>query len=134
MATSSSESFIIPVQFTASGTGFSIPETVTVPLNAKVQWIITDEQVSRSSREYRNGLIFRLYFERGSPFKWDTQNTTVFYPPPPSGRTALQYQPIAQALAEGQTEEKGDFKYGVRAIDNSSGVVIFEEDPRLIVY
>lgn len=130
------DTYKIIIEFRADQ-GFNLPEHISVPLNSKLEWEITDLNVNQSSRRFRqSGLRFQLYFLGDSPFNWQVQTTNIRYPRPQSsgdGRE-MQLAPLTQPLAVGVAQERGDFKYGVRVSDVENDEILYDDDPYIHVF
>ncbi len=105
-----------------------IPERMEVPQGAVVQWNLMVPKDDLDSFFIRRSVIFTLYFSNLSPFAWKRQFV----------QTPLRLFPIRSPrilrLAEDVADVKGDYKYGVNAVDGNSGEQLFDDDPLLIVY
>lgn len=130
------DTYKIKIEFRADR-GFNLPEHISIPLNSRIEWEITDLNVNQSSRLFRqSGLRFQLYFLGDSPFNWQVQTTNVRYPRSQSsgdGRE-MQLAPLTQLLAVGVAQERGDFKYGVRASNVENDETLYDDDPYIHVF
>lgn len=109
-----------------------IPETIRVPQFSIIQWNIVglNKNLIEDSKFWRKGLIFTIYFDDKTPFRWKRQFVQVhdephFYPNFPNRMLRL---------AEDSADEKGDYKYGVRVSEAESDETLYDEDPLIIVY
>jgi len=105
-----------------------IPERVEVPQFSVVEWNIinVDRDLYPILGRY-GSLVFTLYFENNSPFRWKRQFIQIFEP---------RFEPFLSKtirLVEDVADEKGDFKYGVKVVDAEKNETIYDEDPLLIV-
>ena len=130
------ETFKVKIEFIVDR-GFSIPEHISVPLNARIEWVVTDLNVNQSSRRFNQaGLRFHLYFSGDSPFNWNVKTTNLRYPRPQSsgGGAQMQLAPMTHPLAVGIAQQRGDFKYGLRVIDVEHNGTLYDEDPYVHVF
>jgi hypothetical protein len=124
----------IPVTFNADR-GLTFPEETIASKGDTIRWLLTDENVNRSSINFKEGLEFAIYFDKKTPFDWAVNSTTMTYPPTAVSNDGLQYQmtPQVQVLAQAVAKEKGDYKYGLRVLDLSEQRELYDDDPRLII-
>jgi hypothetical protein len=103
----------------------TVPERIRVKRGDGVRWMLNIFQPNLPLPER---LLFELYFPKGSAFAWSRQFLTIDLINPP-------FFPSSNLLlADGVTSKPGDFKYGVRAIDQRKQEPIEDVDPFLIVY
>lgn len=119
------EIITINVDFSNQERKLIIPERIEVNQFSVVQWNIRN--FNRYVDFERDGLIFTLYFENESPFRWKRRFVqTGLY-------TLYPFRDSLIRLAEDSADEKGDFKYGVKVENAYSNETLFDEDPYLIV-
>lgn len=109
-----------------------IPEITKVPVGSIVQWnIIGFAKLYKVPPIFwRRGLIFTIYFSKKSPFSWRRQFIQLHQ----EGRFFPYYLSNLVRLAEDFADEKGDYKYGIKVNDGTTGDEVFDEDPYLIVF
>jgi hypothetical protein len=106
-----------------------IPEIIEAPKGSIVQWNIKNFEEFRKNWDRPFGsLIFTLYFENKSPFKWKRTFIQLFDSP-----LGLYYSKIIR-LAEDVADKKGDYKYGVSLFDAEQNEPVYDEDPILRVF
>lgn len=109
----------------------TIPEKINVPLFSVVQWnIIGLDKYYFQTDLRRRGLIFTLYFDKETPFRWKRQFVQIHEDP----RFFPHYPNRVLRLAEDVADEKGSFKYGIRVSEAEQNETLYDEDPILIVY
>jgi len=108
-----------------------ISERTRVPQNSIVQWNIIGlhKYFNRPKFGRGGGLIFTLYFSDTTPFRWKRQFIQLY-----DSYIFPHYPYSVIRLAEDVADEKGDFKYGVSITESASEKILYDEDPRLIVY
>jgi hypothetical protein len=124
------EIFTINIELTFEGQKLlKIPELIEVPKGSIVQWNI------KSFEEYKHilnrpfgSLIFTLYFENKSPFKWKRTFIQLF------DTHFESFYPKTFRLADDVADKKGDFKYGVSVFDAEQNEPVYDEDPLLRVF
>lgn len=123
----------------------ALPGVALIPLNSLVAWEVDSLASSFSIPAFpqathpypfvrpslRRHLRWEMYFLGQSPFFRRAGFKTYF-------ETKVQSPHPTQGRHTGESEElpatqDGDFKYGVKVIDQASGDVISDDDPRLIV-
>jgi hypothetical protein len=102
------------------------PSKAEVAVGEHVKWSI---QVTGRTRS----VGWEIYFENKSPFRRQSYRlaTAVQVPLtfPPSDEAAVHVGEVDAGAAE----EPGEYKYGVRATDDSTGRVLNDDDPYIIV-
>ena len=76
---------------------------------------------------------FSLFFADQSPFDWKRQSVVTTLPGPNLPGTP-QLLPTTLLLAEGDTQDRGEYKYGVEITNPATRSPIYDEDPYLVVY
>jgi len=106
-----------------------IPELIEVPKGSIVQWNIKNfEEFRHNWHRPFGSLIFTLYFENKSPFKWKRTFIQLFDP------HFGPYYSKTIRLADDVADKKGDFKYGVSVFDAEQNEPVYDEDPLLRVF
>jgi hypothetical protein len=110
----------------------TIPKEIRVPQFSVVQWNIVglDKYYIKTDLIRRRGVIFTLYFDKETPFRWKRQFVQIHKNP----RYLPDYSSRVLRLAEDVADEKGNYKYGVRVSDAEQNETLYDEDPILIVY
>jgi len=102
------------------------PEKAEVAVGEHVSWSI-------EVRGRTPSVGWEIYFENDSPFRRrsyrvaTTMRVSQTYPP--SDEAAIHVGEVDAGTAE----EPGEYKYGVRASDDSTGRILSDDDPYIIV-
>jgi hypothetical protein len=124
------EIFTIDIELTSERQKLlKIPELIEVPKGSIVQWNIKNFEEYRHKLHRPSGsLIFTLYFENKSPFKWKRTFIQLFDP------HFGPYYSKTIRLADDVADKKGDYKYGVNVFDAELNEPVYDEDPILRVF
>jgi len=106
-----------------SYSGLVIPQRTIVQAGTIVSFKLNrkKEEFNYSEMPF-NGATVELYFDRKSPFDF---NTGLLF------RHRINEQE-SMILAENSADKPGDYKYGVRVVER--GITRYDEDPFLIVF
>lgn len=125
------EIFKIDIEFTLNQENLvKIPELIEVPKGSIIQWNIKNFGESYYHRPNSSfmSLIFTLYFDNKSPFKWKRTFIQILdFPFKSSYLDTIR-------LAEDIVGKKGDYKYGFNVFDPVQNETIYDEDPILRVF
>jgi hypothetical protein len=109
------------VEFDSHSSKFRIsPEPAYVKRGSPVSWRFRADNLSDSAR-----IRWNVYFNDGTPFGVKTAILSTL-----SGQIAGQHVAATGIVF---ADETGDYKYGVRAVDLSSGKTLGDDDPTLKV-
>lgn len=102
------------------------PERAEVAAGETVQWLI---EVVGGTRAIR----WEVYFQGRSPFRQRAYNirteVRVSFPQGPRPEEAVHIGRIDA----GEANEPGEYKYGVRAVDDATRAALSDDDPYIIV-
>lgn len=99
----------------------TIPERAVVALGETVRWIVRAGGIGAKSIEWQ------VYFRQGSPFKEHSWKMKT------EGKSENDDAAHAGVIDAGETQQPGEYKYGVRAVDTSTNQELSDDDPFLIV-
>jgi hypothetical protein len=104
-----------------SGKFRTSPDPAIVPRGTPIVWRFRADNAAETAR-----IRWMVYFDRGTPFgdKSPPFATTL------SGQVAGQH---SAATTIAFADNPGDYKYGVRAEDASSGKQLGDDDPMIVV-
>ncbi|MCW3107100.1 MAG: hypothetical protein JWQ09_1606 [Segetibacter sp.] len=125
--------FRVNIQFTGEREKLlRIPERIEAPQYSLIQSNISglDKYFYDTDLRRRRQLIFTIYFRDKSPFPWKRQ----FVQLQGELRNYRYLSKRVVRLAKEVADEKGDFKYGIKAEDSNSNETIYIEDPWLVIY
>lgn len=91
-----------------------VPAKAIVRLGTEIRWIFTAVDDTRDVK-------FDLYFAHGTPLPW-TERTTI-----------AKHDGPTNMVIGGRAQTDGDYKYGIRASDATSGNQLADDDPYLVV-
>lgn len=128
---SMAEIFRVDIQFHPQQESLLIiPEEIKVPQFSVVQWnIIGPDKYFFEHNFWRRGLIFTLYFDKESPFRWKRQFVQVHEDP----RFYPNYPTRLLRLAEDVTDEKGNYRYAVTVSNAEDNEALYEAGKMLVV-
>src|SRR5204863_3722524 len=108
-----------------------IPAEIKVTQFSVVQWnIIGPDKYFFEPNFWRRGLIFTIYFDKESPFRWKRHFVQIHEDP----RYYPNYPSRILRLAEDVADVKGEYKYGVKVSEAERNEPIYEADRMLVVY
>jgi hypothetical protein len=105
------------------------PERAEVAVGETVQWSI---EVTGGTRTARS-VAWEIYFQGKGPFNQLSYRATTEVVVP---RTDPPQQDVGVHVGKidaGKAEEPGEYKYGVRAIDEATRHALSDDDPHIIV-
>jgi hypothetical protein len=111
------------------GEPLTIPERAEVVVGEMVQWSIAVIGGGRPIRSVK----WEFYFEGRSPFPRRTYSVTTGIQVPRGRPSTVQEIAYIATIDAGHASGPGEYKYGVRAIDEATEHALSDDDPYIVV-